>query len=239
VPAEPNTKLIAEDQTQTTAGKASASASLGAADFWAAGLAAFKAASGSGSGSPPSASQGQLSASALSFNFGNVNIGSNSSHTITLSNSGTANVTISNVSVFGAGMNASGVVGLVLTPKQTATLTVTFAPASTVSVSGSVTVTSNAANSPMSITLSGTGVQTASYSVALVWSPISGVAGYNVYRGSVSGGPYTLITNAPVTTTTFTDTNVQSGQTYYYAVTSLNSVGVQSNYSNPASATIP
>ena len=44
VPAEPNTKLIAEDQTQATAGASSASASLGAADFWAAGLAAFKAA---------------------------------------------------------------------------------------------------------------------------------------------------------------------------------------------------
>ena len=45
VPTEPNTKLIAEDQIQANSGAASASASLGAADFWAAGLAAFKAAS--------------------------------------------------------------------------------------------------------------------------------------------------------------------------------------------------
>src|ERR1019366_286446 len=53
VPAEPNTKLIAEDQKQATAGASSASASLGGADFWAAGLAAFKAA-GSGVGTSPS-----------------------------------------------------------------------------------------------------------------------------------------------------------------------------------------
>jgi RHS repeat-associated protein len=48
VPAEPNTKVIAEDQLQASAGTASASATLGATDYWAAGLASFKAASGSG-----------------------------------------------------------------------------------------------------------------------------------------------------------------------------------------------
>jgi hypothetical protein len=46
VPAEPGTKLIAEDQIQATAGAATASATLGTAEFWAAGIAAFKAANG-------------------------------------------------------------------------------------------------------------------------------------------------------------------------------------------------
>ena len=46
VPAAPNTKLIAEDQVQGTAGAVTASASLGTADNWAAGLAAFKAYNG-------------------------------------------------------------------------------------------------------------------------------------------------------------------------------------------------
>jgi hypothetical protein len=49
IPAEPKTKLIAEDQIQTIAGATSAGASLGAAQFWAAGLAAFKAATSGGS----------------------------------------------------------------------------------------------------------------------------------------------------------------------------------------------
>lgn len=43
-PAEPNSKLIAEDGIQASAGSVSANASLGAADLWAAALAAFKAA---------------------------------------------------------------------------------------------------------------------------------------------------------------------------------------------------
>jgi hypothetical protein len=42
VPAEPNSKLIAEDQIQSTAGTASASATLGASDHWGAILAAFR-----------------------------------------------------------------------------------------------------------------------------------------------------------------------------------------------------
>jgi len=41
VPSEPNTKLIAEDQVQTSAGTSSASASIAASDNWAAVLAAF------------------------------------------------------------------------------------------------------------------------------------------------------------------------------------------------------
>jgi len=50
VPAQPNTKLIVEDRVQTTAGSASASASLAASDSWGAALAAFKS---GGSGAPP------------------------------------------------------------------------------------------------------------------------------------------------------------------------------------------
>ncbi len=45
VPAEPNTKLIVEDQIQASPGTASATATLGATDIWAAALAAFKSAS--------------------------------------------------------------------------------------------------------------------------------------------------------------------------------------------------
>jgi len=42
VPSEPNTKLIAEDQIQSVAGSAAATASLGASDPWGAVLATFK-----------------------------------------------------------------------------------------------------------------------------------------------------------------------------------------------------
>ncbi|HYY73010.1 MAG TPA: IPT/TIG domain-containing protein, partial [Candidatus Bathyarchaeia archaeon] len=57
VPAEPNTKLITEDEIQLSAGAVSATAALGASDTWGAGLAAFKpAASGGVAGTPASIS---------------------------------------------------------------------------------------------------------------------------------------------------------------------------------------
>ena len=67
----------------------------------------------------------------------------------------------------------------------------------------------------------------------------SSVAGYNVYRSAVSGGPYAIVNSALITTTQFTDPTVQAGGTYYYVVTSVDSTGVNSGYSNEVSATIP
>ena len=68
----------------------------------------------------------------------------------------------------------------------------------------------------------------------------STVVGYNIYRGTVSGGPYTVKLNAtPVSGTSYTDTAVVAGQAYYYVVTAVDSSGVESVYSNQASATVP
>jgi fibronectin type 3 domain-containing protein len=94
-------------------------------------------------------------------------------------------------------------------------LSVTFTPASAPTVSGSATVISNATNSPLTISLSGTGVQAVSHSVTLSWdaSTSSTVVGYNVYRSTVSGGPYTLLTSSPIAATTYTDMTVQAGVT--------------------------
>jgi hypothetical protein len=100
-----------------------------------------------------------LGANPTSLRFGNVNTGSSSILAVTLTNSGNSDVTISNVSISGAGFNPSGVsAGAILTPGQTSTLNVTFAPAAMGSVAGNVTVTSNAQNSPAIISLSGVGV---------------------------------------------------------------------------------
>ena len=132
-------------------------------------------------------------------------------------------------------------VGLILAPQQTATLDVTFAPAATGSVIGSAIITSDATNSPTSISVSGTGFQAISHSADLTWTPSisTGIVGYDVYRGSASGGPYTLLTTAPVTTTSYSDDSVLSGQTYYYVLTAVDSSNVQSGFSTAAPATIP
>lgn len=102
-----------------------------------------------------------LSANPTTLSFGSVNVGSNSAQSVTFTNSGNSNITVSNVTVSGAGFNATGVsAGQTLAPGKTASLSVTFTPGSSGTLTGSVTVTSNAANSPMSVTLSGTGAPT-------------------------------------------------------------------------------
>jgi hypothetical protein len=182
-----------------------------------------------------------LNSSSSSVSFGSVNVSSSGTQNVTLTNAGNSTVTISNVTVSGAGFNVSGVSsGLILTPGQTAILTATFSPAAAGSAAGSVSVASNATNSPDSITLSGTGVAAASHSVSLAWSPsTSTVMGYNTYTSSVSGGPYTKLTTAPVSTPSYTDSNVVAGQTYFFVVTAVTSSNVESAYSAEVSALVP
>lgn len=180
-----------------------------------------------------------LSANPTSLSFNNVNDGSSSSLPVTLTNAGNSNVTITNATASGAGFSTSGVSGMTLTPNQTASLNVTFAPTVTGAVSGSVAVASTATNSPM-IAVSGAGVQQVSHLVDLSWtaSVSTEVVGYNVYRGTVSGGPYGILNSAPVAADTYTDSTVQSGQEYFYTVRSVDGSGTESANSTEVSATI-
>ncbi len=182
-----------------------------------------------------------LNSSSTSLTFGSVNVSSSNTQSVTLTNAGSSSVTISNVMVAGAGFGASGVSsGLILSSGHGAALSATFDPASGGIATGSITVTSNAANSPLVIALSGTGVAPTSYSVSLNWAAsTSSVTGYNVYSSTVSGGPYAKLTPAPVGATDYTDSSVQQGNTYYYVVTAVNSQNQESGYSTQVSANIP
>lgn len=78
------------------------------------------------------------------------------------------------------------------------------------------------------------------HSVDLKWkASVSRVVGYNVYRSEKEAGPYMKLTSAPVRTTNYTDRSIQSGHTYFYAVTALDSTGKESMHSNHAKAPIP
>jgi Abnormal spindle-like microcephaly-assoc'd, ASPM-SPD-2-Hydin len=183
-----------------------------------------------------------LGASPTSLPFGSVNDGGSSSLNVSLKNNGNSNVTISGVTVTGAGYSATGVSsGLTLTPNQTATLSVTFAPTTAGALNGSVSVTSTATNSPAAVSMTGTGVAQGTHSVGLGWDPSasSGVTGYFVYRGTTNGGPYTKQNSTQVAATAFTDSNVTAGQQYFYVVTAIDSGDVESAFSNQATATIP
>jgi hypothetical protein len=65
--------------------------------------------------------------------------------------------------------------------------------------------------------------------VVLRWTASSGATGYNVKRATVSGGPYATV--ASVTTTSYTDTGLTGGKTYYYVVSAVNSSGGSPNSS--------
>jgi len=80
---------------------------------------------------------------------------------------------------------------------------------------------------------------TAQHSAKLNWqaSSSTGVAGYRVYRSTISGGYYALL--ASPASLYYTDNGVQSGVTYYYVVKAVNSAGQLSAYSNQAKAVVP
>jgi fibronectin type 3 domain-containing protein len=76
--------------------------------------------------------------------------------------------------------------------------------------------------------------------VVLGWSGGSSqVTGYYTYRGSVSGGPYSKLTSAPIDLTSYTDQSVIGGNTYYYVVTAVDDAGMESSYSEQVEAVIP
>lgn len=183
------------------------------------------------------ASTDVLTADPTSVTFGDVGVGQSTFANIVLANTGSSAVTISQVIAPGAPYTVSGVTpNQTLAAGQSVTISLTFAPTTTGSFTGTTTIASTATNSPLSIAIAG-----GSHAVSLSWTAsTSSVVGYNVYRGTISGGPYTLKLNAaPVTGTTYTDAAVASGQGYYYVVTAVDAAGTESAYSTQASATIP
>jgi hypothetical protein len=90
-----------------------------------------------------------------------------------------------------------------------------------------------------------TSSQAAQHGVFLTWPIPAGdathsvPASFNVYRATVSGGPYTLVTN--VTTASYVDpiTILTAGTTYFYVIRSVNSVGSEDGASNEVTAIIP
>ena len=60
--------------------------------------------------------------------------------------------------------------------------------------------------------------------VALSWGAASGATSYNVKRSTTNGGPYSNVATN-VSATSFTNTGLVNGTTYYYVITALNASG--------------
>jgi hypothetical protein len=193
-----------------------------------------------GAGNTGGSHSAQLSPSSTQVNFGNVTVGSSTSQLLTLTAAGTANVTISHVTASGAGFSVSGGSNVVLSPNQSVTLSIGFQPGAAGTATGKLLISSDAENSTVQIALSGSGVAASgNHSVALNWQPSSSPAiGYFVFRGSSASNLSRLNVTA-VSTTSYTDRNVVNGQTYVYAVKSVDSGNQLSNFSNPVTVKIP
>ena len=192
-------------------------------------------------GNGTSSAGAQLTVSPSTLSFGTVNVGStkNMSGTLSAANS---NVTVSSAGWTGSGYSVSGITFPVTVQSgKSVSFTVTFAPQAAGSSNGSISFASNANNSPANQSLTGTGAAVAQqHTVNLSWAASSSsVSGYNVYRGSQSGGPYSRLNSSLRTSTSYSDSSVQSGAVYYYVATAVDSSSTESAFSDEVAAVIP
>jgi Abnormal spindle-like microcephaly-assoc'd, ASPM-SPD-2-Hydin len=183
-----------------------------------------------------------ITATPTSLNFGGEAVGSSHLLTVSLKNTGNSGVTVSGISTSNTAFTTSGgVSGATLAAGQSATLDVSFDPKTATAQSGTVKISSNATNSPLTIVVAGTGVSGATHSVALSWgaSSTSGVVGYYLYRSTTAGSGFARLVASPLAALQYTDGSVQSGKTYYYEVTAVNSAGLESASTPEATAVIP
>ena len=183
----------------------------------------------------------QLYASPVTVNFGTVAVGSTGNQMGTLIASG-SDVTVSSVNISDPSF---AVVGLsfpfTIQNGGTQSYTVTFTPQAVGTAAATLSFFTAAGSTLTFQSLIGTGGGTQGHTVNLSWnaSTSQDVTGYNVYRGTQSGGPYGKINPALVTSTAYADSSVSGGTTYYYVTTAIDSSGQESAYSNEAQASIP
>ena len=184
-------------------------------------------------------SSGTLGVAPGSMSFGTVTIGTTQIQTGAITASG-GSVTLSSASSSNSAFTISGLaLPLTLAAGQSVPYTVSFAPTATGTSSANISFFTSSSTSA-SQTASGSGAAT-QHMVELSWnaSTSTSVVGYNVYRGTATAGPFSKINPALNASMNYTDNTVQSGQTYYYMTTAVDSSGVESSYSNQAQAVVP
>jgi hypothetical protein len=131
---------------------------------------------------PNPAQPGSLTASPSSLSFGDVASGAKSAaQTVTVSNPGSSAASVSSVSVSGP-YSQTNTCGSSIAAGGSCTVSVTFAPTSGGSLTGTLSVATSAPGSPLTVALSGTGV-TATTNLAL-GQPATASSSYETYVAS-------------------------------------------------------
>jgi hypothetical protein len=184
-----------------------------------------------------------ISVSPSSLSFSKDQTGTQQTLEVTLKNTGNSSVTVSGISVSDPQLGTSGGVnGATLAAGQSATLNVIYSPTKAGNFSGQVKVTSNAGDSPSTISVTGSAfAPTSNHTVALKWdaSSTAGVQGYYVYRSTNSSTGFVRLNSSCVSGLSYTDNGVASGTTYYYEVTALGSNGTESSKSSEVEIAVP
>ncbi len=182
-----------------------------------------------------------LSLSTSSVTFTNEPIGvASATETVTITNNSGSSVSVSSLAVAGADaadFSQNNTCGSSLAAGANCTVALLFTPSALGQRTASLNVSDSASTSAQTVSLAGAG----GHDVVLSWtaSPSGGVIGYNIYRGTTSGGESaTPLNSSPLSGTEFTDENVTAGTEYFYTVTAATS-GSQSAASSETSATVP
>lgn len=185
-------------------------------------------------------SGGSLGLSPATLSFGSVPVGSTKTLGATLTAKG-ASVTVKSGSLSSNEYSISGLsLPVKLSAGQSVNFKVIFGPKSSGTANATLSFATGTSNPAAQASLQGSGASGTQHSVKLTWkASTSKVSGYNVYRGTKSGGPYSLITSALDSGTSYNDASVQAGVTYYYVVTAVNGSGQESVDSNQAKAAVP
>jgi hypothetical protein len=201
--------------------------------------------SGTGTSTAPGDTAALVGLSATSLSFVDTTC---TAQTLTLTNTSTGTATLSITSIAFNGANASEfdqssttcAIGSPLAAGDYCTIDVMFTPSVIGAEAASLSISDNASGSPQTVSLSGT-----TQDVILSWTGSTtppDVVGYNVYRGTASGGESTTpLNSSPVaagctspTTCTYTDATVVAATAYYYKLTAVASDGTQSAPSQEA-----
>jgi Abnormal spindle-like microcephaly-assoc'd, ASPM-SPD-2-Hydin len=191
----------------------------------------------------------ELQSHPSSLNFGTVAVRTTSTQTINLKNTGNVPLTINSAALSHSAFSTIGLSsGVSLAPGQTLEFKLAFRPTGDGSVSGTLSIGSSSLASPLRLPISGAGNSATTstpspvsgHSVSLAWgASSSSVAGYHVYRGGSSGGPYIRINASIISSLAYQDENVKSSEHHWYVVTAVGADGSESAYSNEVAVEIP
>jgi hypothetical protein len=128
-----------------------------------------------------------------SLSFGDEAVGTTSpAKTVTLKNTSTATLDISSITPSGDFAISANTCGATLAGKKSCKVSITFTPMASGKLTGTLTFTDNAANSPQTVPLSGTGVEPATL------TPASAVYAKQNVGTTSAAKTFTLTNNQPV-----------------------------------------